>query len=956
MRPAMKNRRPLLPLLASLLAGCAAPSATKGLLDEGFPRDTMAKEGDLGFDAVSFATRQVLLPSGLRLVLEQAVTRGMAGVVITVGAGSIHDPQGKEGLAHYAEHLAFRARAGERRSLGQRLDRMAATYNAHTTFDSTRYQFFAPRKRIGELMAVASDLLEKPLADVDPAAAAVEHQVVVNELRQRNETRIYGRVMGWLQAALFPATHAYARPIGGSAASLATLTLADARTFGTTHYRPDNATMVIIGDFSSDEARALLDGLPAVLAGDSSKPRSPTRATVSRAPSAPPPAPAAGHVTHTAPVSRPEAWIAWSLPSIYSQSGAEVKLVTARVVEQRLQNLFRNDPDVGSVSLIALPSRQITILACQIVFFDARKRAETTKRVLEIINGMWQPLSKELLDAVAKEVAGEMAAQLSPRETAELMKFSTAVLTGARREVLAGMQQEALAEVVFGAEAFSGRALDRADFLHVLGNHNTYLDMLRSASRLSPDAVSKFAARFLTAERARVIHVDPVPAAERPAPGLAGLSPVDRLADLDIGTSVDFGAAPAPAALPELAAARTFRLENGLEVALVPRRQFPVITAALAFHGGVVSGEPPGAVELLRLMEPAGEVAIPLNAMQVVPADGRDYTADVVRAGRNNLGNALYLLALRLVRTDRLDWDRILERTGSDQNEATPVEESVASRSTRDLLSALYGKHPYGQLLRAGQITSIKPDQMKSWTLRMRHPRNATLVVVGDFDPPAGEKMVRGWFGQWQGHGPGATLTVPAPPMPAPGPEKLLLHHRPGVSQTEVTLACRLPPFDARAATVYEVLASYVGSEILTRVRQEAGATYSVEADTVLLRGGAAHLVFSMDVDDNRLKQVLAVVRARWARLAEGGFDPGALSQTKWHIATGASMQFQTSTEMALRALDTLRLGFPVQAIDRSRADVASIDTADLAAAFRSCAGSTVISLVGDTNKIKPAL
>src|SRR6185295_15254661 len=152
------------------------------------------------------------------------------------------------------------------------------------------------------------------------------------------------------------------------------------------------------------------------------------------------------------------------------------------------------------------------------------------------------------------------------------------------------------------------------------------------------------------------------------------------------------------------------------------------------------------------------------------------------------------------------------------------------------LLKALYGDHPYGRLLSGDWLSAIDPGEVKKTALRMRHPRNATLLVVGDIDVGEAEATVRRWFGGWRGHGPGAELEVPPAPITTTAKETLLVLDRQGVSQTEVTFACRLPPFDARAATVYRVLSSDVGSELFTRVREEAGAAYSVDGDVVLLR------------------------------------------------------------------------------------------------------------------------
>jgi hypothetical protein len=65
------------------------------------------------------------LPSGLRVVIEQDETSGVAGVVLTVDVGSVDDPPGKHGLAHTLEHLVFRAPDANGDSMFSRLVRWA---------------------------------------------------------------------------------------------------------------------------------------------------------------------------------------------------------------------------------------------------------------------------------------------------------------------------------------------------------------------------------------------------------------------------------------------------------------------------------------------------------------------------------------------------------------------------------------------------------------------------------------------------------------------------------------------------------------------------------------------------------------------------------------------------------------------------------------------------------------
>ena len=92
--PAWPRLRALLLLLSVLACACGASPPPRALV----MRD------------VSFPLRDMRFPSGLRVIVEEDHRSPVVGVLTLVGAGSTSDPPGKEGLAHYVEHLSFRAR------------------------------------------------------------------------------------------------------------------------------------------------------------------------------------------------------------------------------------------------------------------------------------------------------------------------------------------------------------------------------------------------------------------------------------------------------------------------------------------------------------------------------------------------------------------------------------------------------------------------------------------------------------------------------------------------------------------------------------------------------------------------------------------------------------------------------------------------------------------------------
>src|SRR4051812_23150547 len=153
----------------ALQVGCATSGPSASLFDAELPWGDVAQPGQLGMKGVRFAIKQFRLPSGMMVVIERAPTRGMVGVIMTVAAGSAQDPPGKEGLAHYVEHLTFRAASGNgKATVDEELARLGATYNATTDPDFTRYYEFAPATNLPALLELVSRRLSTPVEHVDP--------------------------------------------------------------------------------------------------------------------------------------------------------------------------------------------------------------------------------------------------------------------------------------------------------------------------------------------------------------------------------------------------------------------------------------------------------------------------------------------------------------------------------------------------------------------------------------------------------------------------------------------------------------------------------------------------------------------------------------------------------------------------------------------------------------------
>src|SRR5205085_2750341 len=100
----------------------------------------IVKQQGVELPPINFSIRKMVYPSGLTVLAERDDRTKLAGIFLVVGSGSTSDPAGKEGLAHYVEHLTFRSRPLDDRAFRQVLEESGGFFwNAFTSLDQTVY-------------------------------------------------------------------------------------------------------------------------------------------------------------------------------------------------------------------------------------------------------------------------------------------------------------------------------------------------------------------------------------------------------------------------------------------------------------------------------------------------------------------------------------------------------------------------------------------------------------------------------------------------------------------------------------------------------------------------------------------------------------------------------------------------------------------------------------------------
>ena len=200
--------------------------------------------------------RRTVLPNGLRvLTAEMPHTRSVT-MFVAVGAGSRYESAARAGLSHFLEHLPFK---GTRRwptalAISEAVEGVGGIMNAATDREMTSFWCKVASVYAHRALPVIIDLVRHPL--LDPAEMEKEREVILDELRMTNDYP--GEVCGLLiDRALWP-EQAMGRDVGGTADSVAAISLDDVRRYMERQYRPNNTVIGIAGAIGHDVALRLV--------------------------------------------------------------------------------------------------------------------------------------------------------------------------------------------------------------------------------------------------------------------------------------------------------------------------------------------------------------------------------------------------------------------------------------------------------------------------------------------------------------------------------------------------------------------------------------------------------------------------------------------------------------------------------------------------------------------------
>jgi zinc protease len=857
------------------------------------------------------------LPNGLRVYAMSNANTANVSVQVWYDVGSVDDPIGRSGFAHLFEHLMFKSTRNMPEQFFDRLTEDVGGYNNASTYDDfTNYFEVVPANQLQRVLWAESERMGSLV--VNEEAFTSERDVVKEELRQRVLASPYGPLFYIYIAQANFAVHPYGRPGIGSIEDLDAATLDDVRAFHAAYYRPDNAILVVSGNFDAAQLNQWVDqyfgpiarperAIPRVDVVEPAR-TGPREYTVYQ-PNVPLPA---LMVSYPQPAATDRDIPALKVLDAIMANGESSRLYQALVYDQQVASeVFTNleaTQDPGAYSLFAVLSE------------GESADAGLSSLMAQIARMRDEPVTQAELDEAKNEV---VTATIEGRETAYGRAFELADAVIRYGDAAAADRQLAAIQAVTAADVqrVARRILD--DNRRVTVRYLPQESRPEGAAGDTIQTASTIQARALTIPPSEIPTYELAPEAQRvqpPAPG-----------------------APVSARIP---AASERTLANGMRVIVAPNRQLPLISADLRIASGAAA-------------DPRNRAGLANMTADLMPRGTQTRNATQIAREIESLGASLgagvsadsSAVSLQ-TRTDRVE-PAFTVFADVARNPAFAAEEldrarqqaldglMVALREPGSIASmamarAIYGEAPYGGVASPTSLQAITRDDAVTFHTTYWRPDNAVLVITGDVSAEEGFALAERFFADW-----------PRPPAPLPAQAdasayapsaRTIVVDLPQTGQAAVAMGlrgvARPDPDYFPLLVANNVLGGGYSARLNTEIRIRRGLSYGASA-RMDARRAPGPIIAAAQTRNDAAVQVYELMRAEIARIGQAPAAAEELSARKAVLIGSFGRSVETTAGLAGQISALALYGLPPERLNTYVADVTAVTPEQAQAAAR---------------------
>jgi len=750
--------------------------------------------------------RKTILDNGLTVLTKEVHTAPVVTVQVWYKVGSRQEAPGVNGIAHQLEHMLFKGTNERPIQFGRLFSALGSASNAFTSYDNTAYFGTVEREKLTALLTLEADRMQN--SRIEASQLETEKRVVISELQGYENSPEY-RLNRAVMRAAFP-NQAYGLPVGGTKADVQNFTHAKVLDYYRQHYSPDNATLIVVGDFQTESVLSAIQETFGKVAKSSRS------------------AALSNNKPQTTGIPQPTAN---KTPIVLREEGS------ASFMQEVYPLPAVNHPDVPALDVMdyILTGGRNSRLHQALV--ESGLASEMSGGAANLIEAGWYELS-------ATAAPGQKLEPIEQVLTSELTKLTD---KGVTEEELQRAKTQLSANVILSLRDITSQAMQLGSDQSTAGDYRFTERYLAAVKTVSTADVQRVAKTYLTSSNRTVGFFEPTTL--KGEPGETSTDGAQTSESFNAGPPVD----PAEVAkyLPPLQSPgksmsqslpQEFSLANGMRVLLMPDASNPTVTlsghmlAGSEFDstakGGLASltaenlmngTKTRDALSLAKALEDRG-ASLGFSAnREGVQVEGNGLAADLpilIQTFADVVQNATFP-------TDKLELTRQQSLTGLEVELDSP-----AQLGRRTFQQAVYPEnHPFHAFPTPESLQGITREDVLSFYQQHYRPDTTVLAMVGNFDLEKVRALLESQLSGWQATGQAPVANYPEVQLP----KKIVQLNPviPGKAQAVTLLGYR--GIDRKDPRFYAalVLNQIVGGDTLssrlgTEIRDRQGLTYGI--------------------------------------------------------------------------------------------------------------------------------
>ncbi|MEH1952074.1 MAG: pitrilysin family protein [Nostoc sp.] len=687
--------------------------------------------------------RKTVLENGLTILTKEVHTAPVVTVQVWYKVGSRNEEPGVNGIAHQLEHMMFKGTKNRPIQFGRLFSALGSDSNAFTSYDQTAYYGTVERNKLKALLVLEADRMRN--SQIEPEQLASEKRVVISELQGYENSPEY-RLNRAVMQAVFP-NHAYGLPVGGTKADVEKFEVEQVEKYYRNFYSPDNAVLVIVGDFQTantlETIKEVFGKLPRQGAGGR------------------------GQRSRGAEEQRCRGESLYSSPPIVLREPGAGRLLQ---VVYPLPDA--NQPDVPALDVMDYILTEGRNSRLYQALVESGLASEVTASVTSLRESGWYEV---LVTAGAKQDLKKIDSMLSSA-------IANVAEKGVTSEEVERAKTQLAADVILSNRDITSQAMRLGTDETTVGDYR-YTDRYLAAVRLvKPTDVVAVINKYLTKEARTVGFFEPTQkriteVADKPhsaqttenfSPGVPVLfsEVIKYLPPVDLATDAIAQVLP-----------QEFKLTNGLRILLLPDRSTPTVTLSGYIQAGT-EFDPENKAGLAafvadNLLNGTKSKDV-LTIAKVLGERGASLDFQTYREGVHIEGDSLAddLPILLEILADvvknssfpskELELHR--QQTLTDLQQELDEPSEVARRI---FVQSIYPKkHPLHTFPTEESLQQIQRRDVIDFKAKHYRPDTTVLALVGDFDLDKVRSLIQNKFGDWEVSGKAPTLKYPPVAMP----------------------------------------------------------------------------------------------------------------------------------------------------------------------------------------------